>query len=224
VTEGQFANEYGGHQASVTAGEFGWNFAGPAIFSKGAGLLTSGIGRIGLPSLEGMSIGAPSFGSLSAASINDPIFSIGAPKLFISEEFAAEQAKAAALHDIRDFYSNEAEPSFTRDPAIPERYLDPTNRPGYANGQVEQVWNAAKNGAGKVYDPFTGEELTWDMSRPRTDQWQMGHLVDNEYRTVHAKLIAGDMTWEEFFAWYKDPMNYQPQSIPSNTSGRFEAR
>jgi RHS repeat-associated protein len=136
---------------------------------------------------------------------------------------AAQAAKEAALSDIADYYANEAEDGFTIDPAVPDHYLDPTNRPAYAAGQVEAVWEAAKDPTGKVYDPFTGEELTW-VSRARNDQWHMGHIEGQEYWKIHAKLLRGDMSWREFLDWYRDPANYQPQSIPSNTSGRFQSR
>lgn len=47
------------------------------------------------------------------------------------------------------------------------------SRPAYGKNQVEDVWNAAKDSQGKVYDPFTGEELIWDKTMPRS--WDMGH-------------------------------------------------
>jgi len=67
VTEGKFANEYGGHQASVATGEFGWNFAGPMIFQKGAGLFTSAFNGFSLPSFEGSSVGTVSGDGWTAA-------------------------------------------------------------------------------------------------------------------------------------------------------------
>ena len=33
------------------------------------------------------------------------------------------------------------------------------SRPSYGKGQVEKVWKSAKQPNGKVYDPYTGEEL-----------------------------------------------------------------
>jgi YD repeat-containing protein len=124
-------------------------------------------------------------------------------------------AKVAALRDIQDFYENEYADEFTRDSVIPERYLNPANRPAYAEGQVEAVWkNALQEGNGRVVDPFTGEELSWNYGLPRDGQWDMGHI--QSYSSQHTKLLNGEMTWGEFMDWYQDPASYRPQSIPSN--------
>ena len=49
-----------------------------------------------------------------------------------------------------------------------------TSRPSYGKGQVEQVWENAKDPiTGKVYDP-SGVEITWDPTKPRNGQWIWG--------------------------------------------------
>ena len=48
----------------------------------------------------------------------------------------------------------------------PKPFSDPRIRPKYAEGQVEKVWENAKQADGKVYDPNTGAELTWDPTEP----------------------------------------------------------
>lgn len=41
----------------------------------------------------------------------------------------------------------------------------------------------AKRRNGKVYDPYSGEELKWDQNTPRT--WDMGHKFGKEYKKLH---------------------------------------
>ncbi|WP_228720178.1 HNH/ENDO VII family nuclease [Chryseobacterium panacisoli] len=95
------------------------------------------------------------------------------------------------------------------------------SRPSYAKGQVDEVWEAAKQKNGKVYDPNTGEELTWDKAiKPRP--WDMGHLPGHEYRTLHEKYMSGKITKEEFLREYKNPKNYQSKS--ANRSHKYEQK
>jgi len=50
-------------------------------------------------------------------------------------------------------------------------YSEPKKRPKYAEGQVDAVWEAAMQPDGNVYDPNTGELLTWDKTKSRAGQW-----------------------------------------------------
>ena len=60
-----------------------------------------------------------------------------------------------------------------------------TSRPSYGKGQVEQVWENAKDPiTGKVYDP-SGVEITWDPTKPRNGQWDMGHIPGEKYSEMH---------------------------------------
>ncbi|MDR4892723.1 MULTISPECIES: DUF6443 domain-containing protein [unclassified Chryseobacterium] len=96
------------------------------------------------------------------------------------------------------------------------------SRPSYGKGQVDEVWESAKKD-GKVHDPNTGEELTWDKAiKPRS--WDMGHLPGQEYRTLHEKYMSGKITKEEFLKEYKNPKNYQPESKSANRSHKYEKK
>ena len=94
------------------------------------------------------------------------------------------------------------------------------NRPSYAKGQVEEVWERAKDKDGIVRDPYTGEVLTWDKSKPRT--WDMGHIEGEEYRKMHKRYMDGEISKDDFLKWFRNPDNYQPQSQYSNRSHKFE--
>jgi hypothetical protein len=101
-------------------------------------------------------------------------------------------------------------------------YSNPRNRPAYGKNQVEEVWEDAIQPDGKVYDPFTGEELQWDTTKPRTGQWDMGHKPGHEYNKLWNDYIDGVIDKETFLERYRDPDNYFPQSINSNRSHRYE--
>jgi ribosomal protein L14E/L6E/L27E len=95
------------------------------------------------------------------------------------------------------------------------------HRPSYGKDQVDTVWNNAKQSDGKVYDPNTGEELTWDKAiKPR--QWDMGHKPGHEYRNLHKDYMDGTITKEEFLKEYKKSDNYQSKS--ANRSGKYEQK
>ena len=96
------------------------------------------------------------------------------------------------------------------------------NRPSYAKGQVEEVWERAKDKDGIVRDPYTGEVLTWDKSKPHT--WDMGHIEGEEYRKMHKRYMDGEISKDDFLKWFRNPDNYQPQSQYSNRSHKFEQR
>lgn len=97
------------------------------------------------------------------------------------------------------------------------------NRPSYGKGQVETVWETAKQKNGKVYDPNTGEELKWNKAqKPR--QWDMGHKPGHEYRKLHKNYMDGKIPKDEFLKQYKNPNNYQPESKSANRSGKYEKK
>ena len=101
-------------------------------------------------------------------------------------------------------------------------YSNPKNRPKYSEGQVDEVWESAKQSDGNVYDPNTGEALSWDKAKSRTGQWDMGHKPGNEYRKLHQDYMDGRITREEFLKEYRNPDNYQPESPSANRSHRYE--
>ncbi|ADZ20690.1 conserved hypothetical protein [Clostridium acetobutylicum EA 2018] len=104
----------------------------------------------------------------------------------------------------------------------PKAYSNPKMRPKYGKNQVKDVWNSAKDIDGKVYDPNTGEELSWDTSKSRAGQWDMGHIPENKYSEWHKKYIDGEITKKEFLEWYRNPNNYRPESPSANRSHKYE--
>jgi len=115
----------------------------------------------------------------------------------------------------------EAEPSNDLSSPI-EKKTYSTSRPSYAPGQIEAVWELAlQRGGGKVYDP-SGVEITWDRSRPRNGQWDMGHIPEEKYSVKHKEYMDGLITKEEFVAWYRDPNNYRPELPSTNRGHKYE--
>jgi hypothetical protein len=98
-----------------------------------------------------------------------------------------------------------------------------TNRPKYRAGLVDDVWNAAKQPDGKVYDPG-GRELTWDKTKSRYDQWHMGHQPKKEYSKLVDELVEGKITEDEFLKKYNDPNNYRPEDPGENMNHSREDR
>ena len=59
------------------------------------------------------------------------------------------------------------------------------SRPSYGKNQVNEVWENAKDPiTGKVYDP-SGVEITWDKTKSRNGQWDMGHIPGEKYSEMH---------------------------------------
>ena len=97
-----------------------------------------------------------------------------------------------------------------------------TSRPSYGKGQVEQVWENAKDSVtGKVYDP-SGIEITWDLTKPRNGQWDMGHIPGEKYSEMHQLYMDDVISKEEFLEWYRNPANYRPELLRTNRSHRYE--
>ncbi|WP_083635994.1 GH-E family nuclease [Rhizobium gallicum] len=49
------------------------------------------------------------------------------------------------------------------------------------------------------------------------------HKPGHEYRTLHQDYMEGRLSKDEFARQYRDPNNYQPESINANRSHRYEA-
>lgn len=105
-------------------------------------------------------------------------------------------------------------------PSSEKPYMN--NRPSYAPGQVDQVWENAKDEDGIVRDPNTGKILTWDKSKPRTSQWDMGHKPGKEYHKLHKDYVEGKISKEEYIRKCQDPENYHPEDPSSNRSHKYE--
>lgn len=95
------------------------------------------------------------------------------------------------------------------------------NRPSYAKNQVNAVWNKAKNINGKVIDP-SGKEIIWDVSKPRSGQWDMGHIPGNKYSEIHELYLNDIISEKEFLTWYRNPLNYRPELPSTNRSHMYE--
>ena len=97
-----------------------------------------------------------------------------------------------------------------------------TSRPSYGKGQIEQVWENAKDPiTGKVYDP-SGVEITWDPTKSRNGQWDMGHMPDAKYSVMHKLYMDDLMSLNDFLAWYRNPANYRPELPSTNRSHKYE--
>ena len=96
------------------------------------------------------------------------------------------------------------------------------SRPAYGKDQIDEVWENAKDPVtGKVYDP-SGKEITWDPSKPRNGQWDMGHIPGEKYHDMHTKYMNGEITKEQFLEWYRDPKNYRPELPRTNRGHKYE--
>jgi RHS repeat-associated protein len=128
---------------------------------------------------------------------------------------------ATTVIDGLGLYDAAAELAARRVLRPPSKLPYSTGRPPYAPGQVEAVWEAAKTPSGRVFDPYTGEELFWDKSLPRNGQWDMGHIPEMRYRDYHADYMSGRISKQEFLNIHRDSTNYWPQSVYTNRSSHF---
>ena len=101
-------------------------------------------------------------------------------------------------------------------------YADPKKRPSYAEGQVEKVWETAvkNSGDGIVRDPHTDKILTWDKSKSRRGQWDMGHKPEHKYSDLHDRYMNDEITLEGFLEEYRNPDNYWPED-PIENQGHY---
>lgn len=96
------------------------------------------------------------------------------------------------------------------------------SRPSYGKNQVNEVWENAKDPiTGKVYDP-SGVEITWDKTKPRNGQWDMGHIPGEKYSEMHQLYMDDVISKDEFLEWYRNPRNYRPELPSTNRSHKYE--
>ncbi len=96
------------------------------------------------------------------------------------------------------------------------------SRPSYGKNQVNEVWENAKDPiTGKVYDP-SGVEITWDKTKPRNGQWDMGHIPGEKYSEMHQLYMDDVISKDEFLEWYRNPKNYRPELPNTNRSHKYE--
>ncbi len=131
-----------------------------------------------------------------------------------------DQPKGKSQAGSTEKYRNRFDMAFGK--AKPKPYRNRRNRPKYAKGQEDEVWDSAKQLDGKVYDPNTGKELEWDPTQPRTRQWNMGHKPGHKYSDLHQDYLDGVITQEEFLEQYRDSNNYWPEDWFENQSHKWE--
>ena len=51
-----------------------------------------------------------------------------------------------------------------------------------------------------MIDP-TGKEITWDKTRKRAGQWDMGHIPGEKYSEKHRQYMSGEISKSEFLEW-----------------------
>lgn len=87
---------------------------------------------------------------------------------------------------------------------------------------MDEVWENAKDPiTGKVYDP-SGVEITWDKTKPRNGQWDMGHIPGEKYSEMHQLYMDDVISKDEFLNWYRNPQNYRPELPSTNRSHKYE--
>lgn len=122
----------------------------------------------------------------------------------------------------RNALQAEASATLTTGEALAAKYAK--NRPKHYQRNINQAWEKAKQADGNVYDPNTGELLSWDKFKGRFDQWHMGHKPGHEYRTLLEKLRKGEITEDQFKKEYHNPDNYQPEAPKANMSHKYEQK
>ena len=96
------------------------------------------------------------------------------------------------------------------------------SRPSYGKNQVNEVWENAKDPiTGKVYDP-SGVEITWDKTKSRNGQWDMGHIPGEKYSEMHQLYMDDVISKDDFLEWYRNPKNYRPELPGTNRSHKYE--
>lgn len=50
----------------------------------------------------------------------------------------------------------------------------------------------------------------------------MGHIPDQKYSIIHKKYMDGEISLQEFLAWYHDSQKYRPELPKTNRSHQYE--
>ena len=82
-----------------------------------------------------------------------------------------------------------------------------------------------------MYDLKNCVWISWDKSKPRQGQWDMGHIEGHEYRNlydqyINMKLAPGDFDENErrFLEEYRKASNYQPEDCHGNRSDNQKSK
>ena len=113
------------------------------------------------------------------------------------------------------------------------------SRPAYAKAsepgkldQVEQVWKNAKethrnwteNGVEYIDMGDEIGEVSWDKTKTRNGQWDMGHVENEEYWREYDRFVKGELSEDKFLEWYHKSEIYEPQTIKYNRSHTGEKK
>jgi len=127
-------------------------------------------------------------------------------EMYVQRDHKKQKRNSGRFGELKEEYRKR------RNNEHPKAYLR-ENRPKYADGQVLQVWKAAKNARGDVICPVTGERLEWNREKnDRSNQWNMGHKPGREYQYLVDYLLHRVISFEQFMAEFHDPENYRPEA------------
>ena len=66
------------------------------------------------------------------------------------------------------------------------------------------------------------ELITWDKTKSRNGQWDMGHIPGEKYSEMHQLYMDDVISKDEFLEWYRNPKNYRPELPGTNRSHKYE--
>ena len=64
--------------------------------------------------------------------------------------------------------------------------------------------------------------ITWDPTKPRNGQWDMGHIPEEKYSKMHQLYMDDVISKEEFLDWFRNPANYRPELPSTNRGHQYE--
>jgi hypothetical protein len=115
----------------------------------------------------------------------------------------------------------EVSSSVTTGAALAEKYQK--NRPKHYQKNINAVWESSKKADGKVYDPNSGRELSWDKMQTRNGQWDMGHIAEYKYEFELTKLKEGKISEKQFLKNYHNSNNFRAEGVPENRGRKNRA-
>ena len=96
-------------------------------------------------------------------------------------------------------------------------------RPAWKNKTIEDVWSSAQDADARVYDRQSKQEITWDRSKPRGEQWQMGHKPGYEFSKHQQSAAERGIEIKQFREEYNTSAHVEPELPKSNMSHKGEA-
>lgn len=102
-----------------------------------------------------------------------------------------------------------------------ERLRYRRGRPGYARGQVERVFENARQPNGNVYDPNTGELINWNGGL-RRGIWDMGHKRGMKYEFTKNDYYNRCISKSELLERHRTDFHYAPERPSSNRGHKHE--